>query len=378
MTLYSLLGVSSSASAAEIERAYRRLARRFHPGLNPGDRAAEQMYGQIQEAYRVLGDADRRREYDQGAAPSLGPSEGTAVAFEGFDFSVLAEGPRAATFSELFADVFQQAAREAVSPTRGTDIALSVTVSFIEAMRGGTVAVSVTRQERCTTCRGDGRIARVESVCPLCRGEGTQRWARGHMVFTKACEACGGQGRLATESCRPCHATGVTPRTEVLTIPLPAGLESGTRLAVPGHGHAGAFGGPAGDLYVTVEVPPHPYFERMGPDLHVTVPVAIHEAALGAVIDVPGLAGPLRVGIPPGTSARQPLRIRGEGVGARGHGGPSSEVGDLVITLNLVLPPHLDERSQELLREFARLNAVDVRRGWFEPDVDVASASRQR
>jgi molecular chaperone DnaJ len=378
MTLYSLLGVSSSASTAEIERAYRRLARRFHPGINPGDRAAEQMYVQIQEAYRVLGDADRRRAYDQGAAPSVARIEGSAVAFEGFDFSALAEGPRAATFSELFADVFQQAAREAVAPTRGADVALTVTVSFADAMRGGAVTVSVTRQERCNACRGEGRIAHAESLCPACRGQGTQRWARGHMVFTKACDACAGQGRLVSEPCRPCHGAGVTPRTEVLTVPLPAGLESGTRIVVAGHGHAGAFGGPAGDLYVTVEVPPHPYFERIGRDLHLTVPVAIHEAALGAVIDVPGLAGPIRIGIPPGAGGGQPLRVLGQGVGATGNGAPVPDAGDLVVTLRLLLPPNLDERSQDLLREFGRLNAGDVRRGWFEPDAEVAGASRQR
>jgi molecular chaperone DnaJ len=368
MSFYSLLGLSSSASAADIERAYRRLARRFHPGINPGDRAAEQMYAQIQEAYRVLGDAERRREYDRGTSPPVARVETTAVAFEGFDFSAPAEGPSAATFAELFADVFQQAAREAVAPLRGSDVSMAVTVPFADAMRGGSVTVSVTRQERCPACHGAGRIARDETVCPACRGEGAQRWARGHMVFTKSCEACGGQGRLASEACRSCHSAGVVPRTEVLTVPVPAGLESGTRIAVPGHGHAGASGGPSGDLYVTVDVPPHPYFRRDGRDLHITVPVAVHEAALGALIDIPGLDGPLRVRIPAGAGGGKPFRIRGAGVGRRAAGPASGDAGDLVVTLQLVLPPQLDDRSTELLREFGRLNAGDVRRGWFEPE----------
>ncbi|MEO8480961.1 MAG: J domain-containing protein [Acidobacteriota bacterium] len=367
MSLYSLLGLSSSATGAEIERAYRRLARRFHPGINPGDRAAEQMYGQIQEAYRVLGSPELRREYDRGASMPAARIEATAAAFEGFDFTAPAEGASAATFAELFADVFQQAARDAVSPIRGADVSMSVTVPFANAMRGGVVTVSVTRQERCPTCHGGGRIARVETVCPACRGDGAQRWARGHMVFTKSCEACGGQGRLASEPCRPCHGAGVVPRTEVLTVPVPAGLESGTRIAVPGHGHAGAGGGASGDLYVTVDVPSHPFFSRVGRDLHVTVPVAVHEAALGAVVDIPGLDGPLRIRIPAGAGSGQPLRLRGAGVGSGAPGSRSEDAGDLVVTLHVVLPPQLDDRSRELLREFGRLNAGDVRRGWFEP-----------
>jgi molecular chaperone DnaJ len=188
------------------------------------------------------------------------------------------------------------------------------------------------------------------------------------MVFTKSCDTCGGQGRLASEACRSCHGAGVVPRTEVLTVPLPAGIESGTRVAVPGRGHAGANGGPSGDLYVTVEVPPHPFFRREGRDLHITVPVAVHEAALGAVVEIPGLDGPLRVRIPAGAGGGQPLRVRGAGVGARGAGARPDDAGDLVVTLQLVLPPQLDDRSTELLREFGRLNAGDVRRGWFEPE----------
>jgi len=375
MSFYTLLGLSPSASAADIERAYRRLARRFHPGINPGDRAAEQMYAQIQEAYRVLGNPESRREYDRGVSIPVARIEATAVAFEGFDFSAAAEGPTAATFSELFADVFQQAAREAVAPIRGSDVSLAVTVPFNDAMRGGVVTVSVTRQERCPACHGAGRIPRAEAVCSSCRGEGAQRWARGHMLFTKPCDACAGVGRLASEACRPCHGAGVLPRTEVLTIPVPAGLESGTRIAVPGHGHAGAAGGPAGDLYVTVDVPPHPYFRRQGRDLHITVPIAVHEAALGAIIAIPGVDGPLDVRIPPGTGNGAPLRVRGAGIGSGGVAGSlSTDPGDLVVTLQVVLPAQLDDRSRELLREFGRLNAGDVRRGWFEPESADAGA----
>jgi molecular chaperone DnaJ len=366
MSLYALLGVGPAASAVEIERAYRRLVRRYHPGVNPGDRVAEEMYGQIQEAYRTLGDPERRREYDSAGAVPLG-QVAAAVAVEGFDFSAPAEGPLAATFSELFADVFQHAAREATTPSRGLDVALTLRVPFVDAMRGGATTVSVTRQERCPSCGGGGRVSRAASLCPACRGEGTQRWARGHMVFTRTCESCGGEGRIQSEPCRGCRAVGVVPRTEALTIPIPAGIESGTRIAVPGHGDVGALAGRAGDLYVTIEVGDHPFFRRDGRDLHVTIPVAVHEAALGATIAVPALDGARRVTVPAGSGAGSQLRVAGGGIAAPG---PDGLPGELVVTLQIVLPPTLDERSKVLLREFGRLNDADVRRGYFGEDPD--------
>jgi molecular chaperone DnaJ len=363
MSLYSLLGVAPSASPAEIERAYLRLVRRYHPGINPGDRVAAEMYRQIQDAYEVLADPDRRRDYDRGHTEPVTRVE-AEVSFEGFDFSAPAEGPLAATFSELFADVFQQAAREATTPSRGADVGLTVEVPFVDAMRGGAVTVSLTRRERCPSCGGAGRVSRLASVCHVCRGEGSRRWARGHMVFTKACETCGGEGRLQFEPCRGCQGVGIIPRTEVLTVPIPVGVDDGTRIAVPGHGDAGAFGGPAGDLYVTVRVIPHPYFSRAGRDLQVTVPVAVHEAALGAVIEVPSVDGPKRVRIPAGAAGGQRLTVPGAGVGA-GTAMAGDAPGDLVVTLQIVLPERLDDRSRALLQEFGRLNDQDVRRDLF-------------
>jgi molecular chaperone DnaJ len=357
--LYALLGLPRAASAAEIERAYRRLARRYHPGVNPGDRVAERLYQQVQEAYVVLGDADRRREYDGGMAPA---EEAAPVAFEGFDFSVAADGPLAATFSELFSDVFQQAARQATTPGRGLDVLLTMHLPFEDGVRGCTVPLSVTRHERCAGCQGRGFLARNVAACPGCAGEGTRRWARGHMVFTKTCEACGGNGQSVRESCVTCHGSGVTPRTEVVSISVPAGLESGSRLTVPGHGHAGALGGPSGDLYVTVEIGSHRYFTRRGADLHLTLPLAIHEAAFGAVVSIAGLDGPVRVRVPAGVRSGSTIVVRGRG----GVKSGIAERGDIVVTVQLALPPRLDERSRDLLREFGRINTDDVRRGIFD------------
>lgn len=358
MDFYALLGVTRAASPSEVERAYRRLQRRYHPGVNPGDRVAEALYRQIQEAFDVLGDVERRRQYDSGAAGVPAASD-AAVAFEGFDFSSAANGSMAATFSELFADVFHQAAREATTPTRGEDVVLGIDVPFLDAMRGCEVPVSLTRLERCPSCGGAGRQQRHVSVCQACRGQGTQRWTRGHMVFSKPCEVCEGTGQSASEVCRPCLGSGVGPRTTVVTVSVPAGVEDGARVVVPGHGHRGARGGPTGDLYVTVVVGSHPHFTRRGRDLHMTVPITVDEAALGGTIEVPSLQGALQVDLPEGCGADHVVTVPGHGVPVAGA------PGDLVLTLKLTLPEVLDERSRDLLAEFGRRNGADVRRSLF-------------
>jgi molecular chaperone DnaJ len=361
--LYGALDLAPTASAADIERAYLRLARRYHPRINPGDRHAEERYRQVQSAYEVLGHPERRQDYDAGRlAPAGGaPTIDATIAFEGFDFASVAQGQDAATFSELFADVFQDAARRALSPEAGSPIELTLPLSFLDAMRGGTCPVSIVRQERCHSCEGHGRVAVPPRPCPLCQGQGATRWARGHMVFTKPCDGCDATGRLTSVPCRPCAASGLHSRSELVTIVVPPGVEDGARLAIPGRGHAGARGGPAGDLYVTAQVAPHPVFRREGRDLCFTLPVAVHEAALGAQVEVPTLAEPVTVRIPPGTGSGARLRLRGHGVP-----GPSVDLsGDLIAELQIVLPPVRDERSRALLREFGERNPVDVRAGLF-------------
>ena len=363
MDLYAVLGVSRSVSAEEIERAYRRLARQHHPGLNPGDRHAEERFRQVEGAYRVLADLEQRREYDQrGYVPAPVEEVVARVSFAGFDFSAPADGPSAATFSELFADVFQDAARRATSTDRGLEIEARLRLSFEDALHGGQFPLSVARQDRCSGCGGEGWTARVPVPCPECDAQGTRRWARGHMVFTKNCERCHGQGVLCHQACRACGGAGVQARSEVVTLNLPPGIESGARVVVPGRGHA-ARGGAPGDLYVTIDVAGHPYFGRSGRDLLVTLPVAVHEAALGARVDVPTLDGPVKLRVPPGTPSGQRFRLRGRGVPSAN--GPADEAGDLLVDIQIVLPPVRDERSRELLRDFGRLNDVDVRRHLF-------------
>jgi molecular chaperone DnaJ len=359
MDLYVILGVERSATLADVKRAYKRLARKFHPDINPGDRRAAAQFRQIAEAYETLSDPDRRRRYDTTgfAADADG---GATFGFEGFDFTISVEGNDAPTFGDLFADVFNQreARRGDGTPTRGVDLHHTITIEFDQAMAGGQHVVTVTRQEHCLTCKGMGRLHVDETRCVHCHGTGAVTSARGHMVFSKPCASCGGSGQQQQTRCPACHGQQVEMRAESLTINLPPGLADEARIRIPGKGHVGRLGGENGDLYITARVHPHPLFERDGDDLRLTVPIAIHEAALGAKIEVPSIDGPARLRVPPGTQSGQRFRIRERGVPSARDG----RRGDLVVEVRLVLPSVLDERSKELLREFGRINGADVRR----------------
>jgi molecular chaperone DnaJ len=361
MDLYTLLGLTPEATTGDIKRAYRRLARKYHPDINPGDRAAEVRFRQIQEAYEILTDPERRRAYDQ-AGRVEARSDGASYGFEGFDFSVEASfGPGASTFGDLFGGVFRRAAagRPGDGAEQGADLYATAALSFGEAMRGAERPVTVTRGDRCAACHGAGLVRGSDGPCLRCDGSGTLRTARGHMVFSRPCEACGGVGRQPPRACPRCGGLGVETRAETVTVRLPPGIADGARIRVPGKGNAGLRGGPAGDLYVAVSVAADPVFRREGDDLHVQVPVAVHEAALGARIEVPTVDGPASLRVPPGMQSGQRLRLRGRGAPSPRDG----RRGDLVVELRVVLPRVLDERSKELLREFGRINRENVREG---------------
>ena len=357
MDFYILLGIERGATLNDIKRAYKRLARRYHPDINPGDRLAAAQFRQIAEAYETLSDPDRRRRYDVGGMPAGSPND--TFGFQGFDFSVSVSGDSAPTFGDLFADVFRQRERaDTGAPERGVDLHQVLSLPFEDAMRGGQHHLTVTRQDHCRACQGTGRLQTAESRCFQCHGSGIVTSARGHMVFSKPCPHCRGTGRLAQTACPVCSGAQVETRTESLAIQLRPGLADGARIRVAAKGHAGRHGGEPGDLYVTVRVEPHPVFRREGDDLHIVVPLAVHEAALGAKVEVPSLEGQARLRVPPGTQSGQRFRLRERGVpSARGD-----RRGDLVVEVRLVLPRLLDERSKELMREFGRINPEDVRR----------------
>jgi molecular chaperone DnaJ len=368
MDLYVILGLEHGASESEIKRAYRRLARRFHPDINPGDRTAEARFRQILEAYETLIDPERRSRYDAGSP--LGGDRPTS-GFEGFDFSGLA-GDHSATFGDLFAEVFTSRGQQRPTPQRGVDLHQTLTLSFDEAFNGAQRTVTVTRRETCRTCAGAGVTRVSASACLLCQGAGSARTVRGHMVFSRSCPGCGGTGQQRPRACEPCGGTGQITRSEAVQIRVPAGVGDGDRVRVPGTGNAGVRGGEPGDLYITVQVSPHPLYRREGDDLHITVPIAIHEAALGARIEVPTPDGGARVRVPPGTQSGQRFRLRERGAPSIRDG----HRGDLVVEVKLMLPKLLDERSKDLLREFGRINGESVRESFGVPGFRDAETQR--
>ncbi len=353
MDLYELLGVARGASVVDIKRSYKRLARKYHPDINPGDNAAEAHFKEITRAYETLSDPERRLRYDAGALSAA--SSSVSFEFEGFDFSgaVHRDGT---TFGDLFADIFTQRQEEpSPGPARGADLHATVSLTFDEAMRGAQRQITLTRRDTCQSCRGVGLLNIAEARCPRCQGSGVIRSRRGSMVFSRSCEACGGSGRMVQTACGRCGGLGVEMRSETITVRIPAGVSDGARIRVAEKGNAGERGAGAGDLLMLVQVEPHGTFHREGDDVHISVAIGVHEAALGAKIDVPAPDGTARLRVPPGTQSGQRFRVRGRGAPSPRTG----ERGDLVAEVRIVLPRVLDERSKELLREFGKINEME-------------------
>lgn len=372
MDFYVVLGVERTATVAEVRRAHKRLARRYHPDINPGDRAAAAFYQVLTEAYETLHDPGRREAYDAGGAAGGPPAAANAppatVQFQGFDFSAGGSGARpSATFADLFADVLPRARRAPAGRTgpaeRGSDLFADIALTFEEAMQGVERRLTVSRLDACERCGGSGWRRAAEARCASCRGGGMRQWRRGHMIFSTRCGDCGGTGRLRHQTCSACDGRGVAARDEEITVLVPAGVDDGTRLRVGAKGNAGMHGGAPGDLYLVARVTPHRHFQRDAGDLLLEVPIAIHEAALGAAVEVPTLDGSTTLKVPAGTTSGQRFRIHG-------HGAPSprggTRRGDLVVTVQVVLPEVTDERSRKLLREFGEIHANDVRHDMFD------------
>ncbi len=360
MSPYDLLGLDRDASEAQVRRAYRRLARRWHPDLNPGNTEAARRYAAITEAFEILVDPNRRRAWDASGAVAPAPAPAPA-AFAGFDFSLTMQGAQASTFGDLFVDVFRQAASAGTGASRGTDIYAEVVITLADVLHGASRHIDVARRVACRMCHGLGVLEASPVPCRVCGGAGQQRLGRGHMVFTRPCEACHGAGAVRRRACHGCHGLGHHDAVAAVTVAIPPGLEDGDEIIRHGEGHVGARGGAPGDLRVRVRVAPDPRLTRQGHDLHMTLPVAVHEAVLGARISVPTAEGPVSVRVPPGIQSGQRLRLRERGLPSRSLG----RRGDLVLEVQLVLPPVIDARAKALMQEFARLHPEDVRTGWI-------------
>ena len=364
---YVILGLERSATRDEVSRAYRRLARRYHPGINPGDAEAEAFFRIVTEAYETLQDPARRRAYDAHGSREHAPRP-ASIEFQGFDFSPVGSGSGpSATYEELFSDLIAapdaRAGFTAGQPERGGDLFGEIDLSFEEAVHGTERRLTITRLDVCGDCGGNGRRRAAETRCGSCQGSGVTRRRRGHMVFAMRCFSCDGTGRLRFRPCVTCRERGIAARDEEIAIHVPAGVDEGSRLRIEAKGNVGLRGGEPGDLYIVAKVGRHRILRREGQDLHLELPLAIHEAALGATVDVPTLDGSARLRIPPGTRSGQRFRLREHGVPSPRRDGRR---GDLVVAVSVVLPPVADERSKALLREFGRINATDVRKGLFE------------
>jgi molecular chaperone DnaJ len=381
---YATLGVDRKAKAEDIRKAYRHLARKHHPDLNPGNKkAAEEKFKEITEAYEILSDEKKRKIYDQygfysdnmppgggpGPAPGAGAGrKGAGFDFSGFDFSGFEGGDtgKQSGFGSSFRDIFSQIFSRDSGPAeedealRGSDIEHHLHLGFWEAIRGTQLRLTLPRTETCPTCHGTGAGSSPAVACKFCNGTGKTNRQVGAMKFSGPCPQCGGTGRQHS-ICSACRGEGVLHKPETFDVRIPPGVDTGSRVRVPGKGNAGRNGGPPGDLYIVTEVEPHPFFERKGDNIYVKVPVTVTEAALGAKIEVPTLDGPSTIKIPPGTQSGQKLRLRQKG--APSLRGSSAEArGDQFVEVQVVVPKAQDERSREILRELARLNPEDPRR----------------
>jgi molecular chaperone DnaJ len=363
---YELLGVARSASQKEIRQAYRKLARKYHPDLNPGDKSAEEKFKQVQEAYDVLSDSKKRQMYDQfgfdtpGAGGVPGGAESGDIHFDfgGFDFG----GGAGPSFRDMFSQFFRGGGAEArPGPEPGSDLEYQIDIDFWEAARGTVKKLTIARLDTCADCRGTGAVGQ-QQVCTACGGSGQVTQTSGRMRFNLTCTRCGGTGRVRT-LCRLCGGEGRVRRAETIDVRIPAGVQTGSRVRVPGRGNAGTHGTPPGDLYIITKVEPHPFFERRGDDLYTVVPITVTEATLGAKIEVPTIDGRSLLRIPPGTNSGQKLRLREKGVASARH---PSHRGDQYVELQVVVPKPVDERVRTLLRELDRVAPEDPRKDLFD------------
>jgi molecular chaperone DnaJ len=359
---YDVLGVKKEASPDDLKKAFRKLAMQFHPDRNPGDKTAEQKFKEINEAYDVLKDEQRRAAYDRFGHQAFeqgGPGRpgGGAGGPGGFEFN-FGSGGFADIFDEMFGEFMGgRRGNGGGTPGRGADLRYNLEITLEDAYKGKQSTIRVASLATCETCSGSGAERGAKPVtCSTCRGQGKVRAQQGFFTVERTCPTCMGRGQTIDKPCRACSGEGRVKRERTLNVSIPAGVEDGTRIRLAGEGEAGARGAPAGDLYLFLTVAPHRLFKRDGGDLHVRVPIPMTTAALGGSIEVPSVDGTRsRVNIPPGTQSGQAFRLRGKGMSAL----RSQQRGDLFVEAIVETPVNLTKRQQELLRDFEKAGNAD-------------------
>jgi len=382
---YETLGVDRKAKDEDIRKAYRRLARKYHPDLNPGDKAAEERFKTVQEAYDVLSDSKKRHVYDQYGfysdnIPPGGPGAGGGaeqhaygpdMGFGGFDFSEYvnrgqrggAAGGAGAAAGGSFRDIFSQFfggrghAETPTAPERGSDLEYSMNIGFWDSIRGTQARLPISRQEICDVCGGSGSSGGGTTTCPECNGTGNVTQMAGAMKFQLTCPRCEGRGRLRNV-CPKCHGDGRIGHSDPVEVRIPVGVQSGQRLRVASKGNAGLMGGPPGDLYITVRVEEHPFFKRNGDNIEIQVPITVSEAGLGARIEVPTIDGRALLKVPQGTGNGQKFRLRERGI----QNPRKNTRGDEIVQVTIKAPDVHNERTRELLRELGQMETEDPRK----------------
>lgn len=373
---YLVLGVKKDAKADDIKKAYRRLARKFHPDVNPGDKVAEDKFKEVQEAYDVLSDEKKRKVFDRFGyyADNLDADSpfrtstagGTSPGFDfsGFDFSSgTGASGGGSSFRDIFSDLFGGGSRAEPEPPRplpkrGRDIEIPLALSFEESFSGLTTNLTVERSEQCSRCQGAGDTGGPVITCPTCKGAGQVMRAGGRLQFSQSCPDCDGTGRRR-EPCPVCRGKGVTPKSEQVKVRIPAGVDTGSRVRIPKKGHGGRLGGEPGDLFILTNVGKHKFLERKGDNIYISVPITVSEAALGTRIEVPTVEGKAQLKIPPGTESGQKFRLRERGFPSLRN--PQLR-GDQFVEVKITLPRVISEETKEVLRQFEKLNPENPRK----------------
>lgn len=356
---YEVLGVSRSADEETIKKAYRTLAKKYHPDANPGDKSAEEKFKEVNEAYEVLRDNRKRSAYDQFGHAQPGPGGGAG--YGGFsDFGDMGD-----VFSEIFEGFFGGTqtggrgggrGRTQTRARRGSDLRYDLTISFLDSARGTEKQLEIPRLDDCEACEGTGvKPGTRLKTCATCQGSGQVRVSQGFFSLMRTCPTCNGEGQIAEQPCTVCRGEGRKRSVRKITVKVPAGVETGSRLKLAGEGEAGLHGGPHGDLYVVMQVQPHPLFSRSDEDLLCEVPIPFMTAALGGEVEVPTLSGPVNMKVPAGTQSGRIFRLRGKGFpNLRGLG-----TGDQLVTVRVETPVRLTPRQTALLKEFAGLTGEE-------------------